>query len=157
MKGAGSDKMQPCSIISLSSNVSTEWSIVVWLLCQYVSMLPITTNVRQLKSLSYSEVIECLPFGITPLSFQSHGRSGDEPRGGPWEVSRRHVHPTESAGPTNVKENGIKCKYIWCTRYFKILFCSIVFKIVWRLLLEKREILNLTCILTHNWGKNTKN
>lgn len=52
-----------------------------------------------------------MPVGISHLSSQSHGRSGDEPRGGPWEVSRRHVHPTKSAGPTNVKENGIKCKH----------------------------------------------
>lgn len=137
-------------------NAHTESSIVVSLFCQYVCILSITVNVKQLR-FSYSEVIECLPVGISHLSFQSHGRSGDEPRGGPWEVSRRHVHPTESAGPTNVKENGIKCKYdahiILKSSFVCEMFGSFT---------KKRNMYLITCFVTHHCidlnclrGKNT--
>lgn len=53
MKGAGRDEMQPCSIIShLAAKCSVESNIVVC--CQYVTILPIIINVRQLRSLLFS-------------------------------------------------------------------------------------------------------
>lgn len=63
--------------------------------------------------------LETLTCSITmcfSLTTQSHRSRGDEPWGGPGEVSWRHVHPTESAGPADAKENGIKCK--WSVRPF---------------------------------------
>lgn len=104
--------MQPCNIIShlLQKQAQNRAMLCVTMLSVCMHLI-YHHQCKTVESPSYSKVNDCFPLGISHLSFQSHGRSGDEPRGRPWEVSRRHVHPTESAGPTNVKENGIKCKY----------------------------------------------